>query len=72
MMKEYIPGTEILKPLVELTGKDGNAYSIMGRVRRALQKAGAPAEVLDGYYNESTKGDYDNLLRVAIKYVRVV
>jgi hypothetical protein len=48
MMKEYIPGTEILKPLVELTGKDGNAYSIMGRVRRALQKAGAPAEVLDG------------------------
>jgi hypothetical protein len=44
----------------------------MGKVRRALQKAGAPAEVLDEYYNESTKGDYDNLLRVAIKYVKVI
>ena len=71
MMKEYIPGTEIPKPLVELTGKDGNAYSIMGRVRRALQKAGAPAEVLDKYYEESTKGDCDHLLSIACQYVKV-
>ena len=71
-MKEYIPGTEIPKPLVELIGTDGNAYSIMGRVRRALQKAGASAEVLDEYYKESTKGDYNHLLSVAANYVKVV
>jgi hypothetical protein len=71
-MKDYVPGTDIPKPSVKLTGSDGNAYSIMGKVRRSLQKAGAPAEVLDEYYDESTKGDYDNLLRVAIKYVKVI
>jgi hypothetical protein len=72
MEENYIPGTKISKPLVKLTGKDGNAYSIMARVRRALQKAGVPVEVLEEYYNESTKGDYNRLLCVAAKYVKVV
>lgn len=56
---------------VQLTGKDGNAFAIMGAVGSALKKAGATAEQVDEYQNESMSGDYDNLLRVAMKWVRV-
>lgn len=56
---------------VELVGHDGNAYAIMGRVRAALKKAGATDEELSQYYAESTAGDYDNLLRVAMEWVNV-
>jgi hypothetical protein len=56
---------------VRLSGMDGNAFSIMGRVQDALRKAGATKEELDQYFAESTSGDYDNLLRVACKWVEV-
>lgn len=57
---------------VELVGHDGNAYAIMGRVQRALKEAGATKEELDQYFKESTAGDYDNLLRVAMEWVEVL
>ena len=56
---------------VQLSGMDGNAFSIMGRVQDALRKAGATREEIDQYFAESTSGDYDNLLRVACKWVEV-
>lgn len=56
---------------VQLTGKDGNAFSIMASVRSALKKAGATEEELAEYFAESTAGDYHNLLRVADKWVIV-
>lgn len=56
---------------VQLTGEDGNAYSIMGKVSRALKSAGATKEEQDQYMNESMSGDYDNLLRVATQWVEV-
>ena len=59
------------KPMVKLTGIDGNAFSIMGTVTKALRKAGFPKEHVDKYMEESTSGDYDNLLRVAMKYANV-
>lgn len=55
-------------PDVELVGQDGNAFAIMGRVQKALRRAGYPQEALDEYYRESTSGDYNNLLRVAMKW----
>ena len=54
---------------VDLTGHDGNAYSIMGRVMSALKQAGATSEQVDEYLAESTQGDYDHLLRTAMKWV---
>lgn len=57
---------------VELVGHDGNAFAIMGRVQRALKDAGATKEELDQYFHESTAGDYDNLLRVAMEWVEVI
>lgn len=56
---------------VQLSGNDGNAFAIMARVQRALREAGVPKEEVDLYYQESTSGDYDNLLRTACAWVNV-
>jgi len=57
---------------VELIGHDGNAFAIMGKVQRALKNAGASKEELDKYLEESMSGDYDHLLRTAMKWVIVL
>lgn len=67
----FIPGTEIKKPKVKLVGRDGNAFAILGSVKRALQKAKAPKEVIDAYLHEAMSSDYNHLLRVAMYYVDV-
>jgi len=56
---------------VQLSGNDGNAFSIMAQVARALQREGATAEEIAQYREESMSGDYDNLLRTAMKWVYV-
>lgn len=56
---------------VQLTGEDGNAVAIMGRVGSALKRAGVSKEEVDAYYAESMSGDYDNVLRTAVKWVSV-
>ena len=56
---------------VELSGFDGNAFSILGRVTKAMRKAGIAKEIQEAYRNEATSGDYDNLLQVTMKYVEV-
>jgi hypothetical protein len=55
--------------VVPLVGEDGNAVAIMGRVSNAMRKAGVPQEEINQYLDESMSGDYDNLLRTAIKWV---
>ena len=59
------------KPEVRLVGNDGNAFAIMGTVAKALRKAGADEEYITQYKDESMSGDYNHLLRVAMKYVEV-
>jgi len=59
------------KPTVKLTGRDGNAFSIMGRVKKALMRTGADKEYIDQYLSEATSGDYDHLLVVSMEYVDV-
>lgn len=56
---------------VQLTGQDGNAFMIMGAVSKALRKAGATPEQIKEYTDESMSGDYNNLLRTAMKWVNV-
>lgn len=57
---------------VELIGYDGNAFSIMGAVSKALRRAGVSKEEQDAYFSEATSGDYDNLLRVTMNWVNIV
>ncbi|MCP4763185.1 MAG: hypothetical protein GY870_15535 [archaeon] len=59
------------KPTVKLIDTEGNAFSIMGRVKNALLKAGADKEYVDKYLKEAMFGDYDNLLCVTMDYVHV-
>lgn len=56
---------------VQLTGEDGNAFAIMGRVSGALRKAGVPKSEIDEYMSESMSGDYDHLLQTAMAWVDV-
>lgn len=56
---------------VQLTGEDGNAFAIMGRVAGALKKAGVSKEEVAEYMKESMSGDYDNLLQTAMRWVSV-
>jgi hypothetical protein len=56
---------------VQLTGKDGNAFSIIGEVNRALRRAGY-VEALEPFMAEATAaGSYDEFLRVVMKTVDV-
>ena len=57
------------KPTVQLTGNDGNAFAVMGAVRKALRKAGADKEYVDQYFEEAMSGDYNHLLATSMKYV---
>lgn len=57
---------------VQLSGNDGNAFSIMGRCMAALKKAGASEEEIKDYRVESTSGDCDKLLQTAYKWVVVL
>ena len=60
------------KPIVKLSGINGNAFAVMGEVRRGLQKADATQKHIDKYLKEAMSGDYDNLLRVSREYVDVI
>lgn len=56
------------KVTVKLVGEDGNAYSIMGRVSKALKRSGQP-EAAKEYLERATAGDYNHLLAVTMEYV---
>ena len=58
-----------VKPVIDLNNQDGNAFAIIGAVRKALKREGADLEYIDKYKNEATSGDYDNLLQVTMKYI---
>jgi hypothetical protein len=53
---------------VKLVGEDGNAFAIMGRVSKALRRAGL-VDVADEFMGEATSGDYAHLLETVLEYV---
>jgi len=56
------------KVRVKLVGEDSNAFSILGRVAKALKRSGQP-EAAAEYLERATTGDYDHLLAVTLEYV---
>lgn len=56
---------------VQLTGQNGNAFMIMGLVAQAMRRAKVPKDEIDQYMNESTSGDYNNVLVTAMRWVNV-
>jgi len=61
----------IKKPTVELIGEDGNVFSIIGRVSRALKDAGQEDRAKE--YTELAFGSksYDEVLALTLEYVEV-
>lgn len=60
--------TGLKRPVVRLVGEDGNAFAILGRVRRAMRHAGWPKSTIDEFLREATAGDYDHLLQTVMRY----
>lgn len=57
---------------VQLTGQDGNAFFILGRVSKALRRAGVSQEEIESFRAEATSGDYDHLLQTVVRWVVVL
>jgi hypothetical protein len=56
---------------VQLSCEDGNAFVIVGRVQRALRRAGVSHEEIRAFANEAMSGDYDHVLQTCMKWVEV-
>ena len=56
---------------VQLLGRDGNAFSVLGSVRRGLRENGVSPSEVAAFFSEATSGDYDALLRTCVRWVNV-
>lgn len=59
------------RPPCRLIGTDGNVYSIIGRVRRALQEDGQEDRAREFVERAFTCGSYDAVLGLCLEYVEV-
>lgn len=56
---------------VKLVGQDGNVFLIIGKVSKALKKAGFQ-ELADEYLNRTMSADsYDHVLQITMEYVNI-
>ena len=65
---EYAP--PLTDAVVPLTQVDGNAFAILGAVRRAILKSNHP-ELAEPFGVEATSGEYYHLLATCLRYVTV-
>ena len=56
---------------VTLTGRDGNAFAILGRCRAAARDAGLSDEEIAAFMDEAMAGDYDQLLQTAMRWFEI-
>jgi len=56
----------------ELTTCDGNAFALMGCVRKALAAVGVSHDEIAAFTDEAMSGDYDHLLQVCERWVTVL
>ena len=61
MIREKQPQKEII---IDLTGPDGNAFTLMGYARRFARQLGYSKEDQDQLLELMQSGDYENLLEV--------
>ena len=63
--------TKYPKINIPLVGEDGNAFSILGRVKRIMRQAGLPDSEWEAFKAEATSSDYDNVLLTVMKWFEV-
>ena len=59
------------KPVCKLIGTDGNVFSIIGRVRRALREAGQDDRAREFVEKAFRSRSYDEVLQLCLEYVDV-
>lgn len=59
------------RPLCKLTGQNGNVFNIISRVRRALINAGMPEQAKEFVDAAERAERYEDVLRLAFRYVDV-
>jgi hypothetical protein len=62
---------EMKKPKLQLTGRDGNAFSILGHARKVARQAGWSFEQWASFQKDATTGDYDHLVQTVMKSFEV-
>ena len=55
---------------VPLVGEDGNAFAILGRVKRIMRRAGIDDQ-WEEFHKEATASDYDHLLMTVMRWFSV-
>lgn len=52
-----------------LVGVDGNAYSVMGYVQKAMKNEGKSKDEITAYLNDAQSSDYQHLLAVSFEMI---
>ena len=56
---------------VRLIGADGNAFSILGKCRRAMIQNRLPQSEIDEFTQQATSANYDHLLCTCMEWFNV-
>ena len=56
---------------VQLVGRDGNAFNILGICRRAMKNAHCSETEINEFTKEATSGDYNHLLATVCEWFDV-
>jgi hypothetical protein len=56
---------------IQLSGNDGNAFAILGRIGRAMRDGGVPVAQQELFMDIATRSDYDTLLQTAMLWFDV-
>lgn len=68
-VKDYLE--KRIKTKVKLIGENGNAFSIISKVKKEMRDSGYPKFVIKEYEKNCTRGDYNNLLQTTMRFVDV-
>lgn len=56
---------------VRLTGQNGNAFNLIGIVKRAMRQHDVPRGEIEEFSRDATSGDYTHLIRTCVAWVDV-
>ena len=59
------------KPFVQLSGEDGNAFSIIARCGKALRQSAHPEQEKEFTEKSFAASSYDEVLQLAMRYCDV-
>lgn len=60
--------TKIEKPIVQLTGEDGNIFNLMGLASRALKRAGQATQAREMLDRVMSSKSYEDALNIISDY----